>query len=423
MSKDILRKVYKDLKYSSSKYSKLHRAIKNDFKFAQGEQWDEDDVETMRKAGRTALTINKIKPIIKLITGIERQSKSDYIGLPEGGEDTIIGNIVTKLLKNISKCGNLAAKASIQFKNGAIGGISYIEPYLDYSHDLINGVLKFKSISGADVYPDPDGKEYDLSDHKFVIKVTKDLSKDDLELLFPDDVKKIDKIVNGKISLEGMQIVQSGNQVLDYPDTNDGLSGNDSDDEDKPDGFDLIDYYYKSLRTAYYIADKQSGTIQEAVDKEEAERIAGQIETAVVIEKKVPAIKHYQVVGLTVMYDGDAWSYPRHKGYPIFPFYAEFNTEDVNDKELSIQGIVRSIKDLQLEFNKRRTQELVHLNSSANSGFDIEKGQLDAKALNHLKKYGSSPGFVVERKKGSPPLARITPMQLSQGHRQLAEEN
>lgn len=418
--KDILKKVYRDLKYSARRYSKLHKAIKDDFKFANGEQWEESDVAELRRAGIKALTINKIKPIIKLITGIERQSKSDYVGLPEGGEDTIVGNMVTKLLKNISKCSSLSTKTSIQFKNGAIGGVAYIEPYIDYSYDLINGTLKFNTVSGTDVFPDPDGKEYDLSDHKFLIKITKDLSREDLELLFPDQKKKIDNVVQGKIDFSTIENIEAHIQGTDYPELSEGER---YENELKEKTYDLIDYYYKELRPAYYIADTQSGVIKEVESKEKAEEIASQIETMQVIEKKVPAIMHYQVVGKEVFYDDVAWSYPRWKKYPIIPFFAEYNTEDMDDKSLSIQGVVRVIKDLQEEFNKRRTQELRHLNASANSGFDIEEGQLSPEGLAHLKKYGSSPGFVVERRKGSPPLGRITPMPLSQGHRQLAEEN
>ena len=394
--------------------------MKEDFEFVQGKQWEDKDVETLRKQGVKALVINKIKPIIKLITGIERQSKSDFVGFPEGGEDSLVSNIITLLLKNVSKMGDLQTKQSIQFKNGGTGGLAYIEPYIDYSSDLINGILKFKTVSGMDVFPDPDGLEYDMSDHKFNIKIQKDLSKEDLELLFPDDTAKINKIVNGKVDMNAIQDVDQHIQGLDYPDLGDKQSETDAPREDT---YDLIDYQYKTLKTAYYVADKKRGVIKEAESKEQAEEIAGQIEGAVVISKKIPEIRHYQVVGNQVFFDDVLWTYPRWKGYSRIPFYAEFNTENVNDKELSIQGVVRVIKDLQTEFNKRRTQELRHLNASANSGFQIEDGQLDSDNLAKVKEFGSSPGVIIMRKKGTPVLERITPMPLSQGHAQLAEEN
>ncbi|MCP3686063.1 MAG: hypothetical protein GY861_25740, partial [bacterium] len=77
MANDIVKKVYKDLKYSSAKMNKLHKEIKEDFKFEQGDQWETDAVLQLQKVGVKALVINKIKPIIKLLTGIEIQSRSD----------------------------------------------------------------------------------------------------------------------------------------------------------------------------------------------------------------------------------------------------------------------------------------------------------------------------------------------------------
>lgn len=419
-TKDILAKVYRDLRYSSSKYSGLFKQIVDDFKYVQGDQWEDSNVQELRKAGVKALVINKIKPIIKLVTGIERQSKSDIIAFPEGGEDSLAGEIATRLIKNVTKTSDLNFKQSTQFKNGAIGGVSYIEPYIDYSQDLINGCLKWNTISGCEVYPDPDGKEYDFSDHKFVVKVTRDLSIEDLELLFPEEGKKIDRIVQGKLNIGAFDNLESHLQSLDYP----ALSEGDlSYGEQKSRTYDLIDYYYKSLKDAYFVADKERGAIKEAPDKETAEQISSQIPGSVVITKKVPAIMHYQVVGNTVFYDGECWCYPNWRSYPLIPYFAEFITEEIGDKAKSIQGVVRSLKDLQEEYNKRRTQELRHLNSSTNSGFDIEEGQLSPEEEERLKKYGSSPGFVARRKRGTPPLNRFTPLPLSQGHAQLAVEN
>ena len=421
MADKIIEKVYRDLQYSVGKYSKLHREMKNDFEFVQGKQWEDKDVDTLRKQGVKALVINKIKPIIKLITGIERQSKSDFVGFPEGGEDSLVADMVTRLLKNVSKTSDLSQKTSIQFKNAAICGLSFIEPYIDYSSDLINGALKFKVISGTDVFPDPDHCEYDMSDAKFVVKLTRNLSEEDLELLFPDDGAKIKRIKGGKINVNSLQEVTGHIQGMDYP----GLSeGTTEADEFKEATYDLIDYQYKTIKTAYYVADQQRGFIKEAESKEKAEEVSLQIPGSVVISKKVPCYKLYQCVGDQVFYDGELWSYPRWRNYTLIPLYCEFNTEDVGKKDLSIQGVVRVIKDLQEEFNKRRTQELRHLNSSANSGFDIHEGQMASEdEEKKLKEFGSSPGVVLKRAKGTDPLIRITPMPLSQGHAQAAMEH
>lgn len=417
--KDRLAKAYSDLRRSEHYYSKLKKEVKRDFEFVQGKQWDEDSVEELRKAGVKALTINKLKPIIKLITGIERQSKSDLIAFPEGGEDNLKADVATRLIKHQVKVSRAEIKLSETFKAGAIAGPSYLEPYIDYTHDLINGELRFKRLSPLNIFLDPDGQEYDLSDHRFVGKLTPDLTEEDLVALFPDKESQIKKIENGQISLD-----KEGNfdQILQKRDYDrDSTQVLNIYDEKT---FDLVDYYYKRPAKQYFVLNSQNGDLSQPFNtKEEALNIADQSELFSVIEQTVQKIYLMQFVGQTVLYDDIVWTYPSWKSYPIIPFFAEYLTDGIDDRCLTIQGVVRGIKDLQEEFNKRRTQELRHLNASANSGFDIEDDQLDDQNEKKLTKFGSSPGIVIKRKKGTPPVGRITPMPLSQGHVQLAEEN
>ena len=143
----LVKKIYDDLQYSASKLSKLHKAIEEDFEFVQGQQWEDEDVQRLYQRGVKALTINKIKPVIKLLSGIERQARSDFKAFPEGNEDSVVAEMVTRLMKNRTKVCNVNEKLSTQFKNSSIGGVCFIEPYLDYAYNLINGDLKFKTIS------------------------------------------------------------------------------------------------------------------------------------------------------------------------------------------------------------------------------------------------------------------------------------
>lgn len=418
---DIVKKVYEYLDYSYEAFKTLQKEIKDDFRFVQGEQWDPSDVQTLGNRGVKALTINKIKPIIKLITGIERQSRSDQKAYPEGGEDQITADISTRLLKNTSKLSKVEVKQSEQFKSGSIGGICYLEPYMDYTYDLIHGSLKFKKLSALDAFPDPDAKEYDLSDGKFFCKVTRSLTKDELKELFPEQEKKIEELGIGTVNWDDINVnivqIETGE---DYDDQGMGY-------KDKKKGiYDLVECYYKEMTKKYFVAIPEQGLIEEMPGKKEAEatveQLASQGAEATVITKMIPVIRHARVVGPELMTDEVAWSYPAWKYYHFMPFWCEHNTEEIGGKEILIQGIVRTIKDLQEEFNKRRTQELQHLNSSSNSGFIVKKNALDDQNLSRLKTHGSSPGLVIEADDPAN-VSRITPMPLSQGHAQLAAEN
>lgn len=413
----------KNLRYSQRKNSNLFRRYKEDFEAALGKQWDENDEDTLRNAGVEPLTINKIKPIIKLLSGIERQSRSDLVAFPEGQEDSIKAEIATKLIKHVMKKAKGQNKLSASFKSGVTGGACFIEPYIDYSFDLINGEMKFKKVGATRVLFDPDAQEYDLSDAKYVIKLSFNLTKEELLELFPEKKKLIENIKHGKFTFD-----DKGNlttiQYKDYKNT----EFDDDRELTEHGNYDLAEYYYKDKTKKYYVASKVDGTLIETDSKEEAEAYQQQIEGAVLIEKEVPEIRRKAFVGSTELDDDIAWSYPRWKLYPLIPYFCEWNVEDDIDRELLVQGIVRSLRSLQFEYNKRRTQELRHLNSSVSSGFLSPKGALDKKTLDKLARFGSTPGFTGEydpEKAGGtiPESWKLRPQPLSQGHAQLAAEN
>ncbi len=415
-----IEQIYKDFERSIKKLSKLHTRIIEDFKFVQGKQWREEDVETLRVAGVKALTINKLKPIIKLITGIERQSKSDYVAFPEGQEDGLVADITTALLKNVVKQSRAERKLSEEFKRGVIGGMDFIEAYMDYSEDLIHGKMCLRNINPTQVFFDPDAEEYDLSDAKFIIKFSPNLTKDQLIELHPTKESLIEKIDQKKVDLKDLGTVINHTQGVDYP----ALNKATGDKEEIENGYDHVEYKYKTWIKKYFVVDQELETVQEVKDKTSGQEYIDSNPNARLIEKKMPEWRVCSIVGVTELDNQPLWCSPRWKSHDIIPYFAEWLTIALDEQELQIQGIVRGCKDLQEEFNKRRTQELRHLNASVNSGMMYADDALAENEEAKLKKFGSSPGITIKYKAGTQGKPeRILPVPLSQAHAQLAEEN
>lgn len=438
MPKPTIEKVYQDLERTSKKQSALHKKIKEDIEFALGKQWRDEDKLELEKAGVLPLTINQIKPQIKIVTGIERQSRSDYVGHPEGDEDELGGEIITKLLKNVTKQSLLDKKLSSVFKEGIMGGLCFIEPYIDYTYDLINGEMKFRKVSADRVFYD-EGEEYDLSDRPCIIKVTTGINKDDLLEMFPDSEEKIDQVNFKNINFGNFKEVFEKIQTRDYEfDEDHSVASNDN---DRNEGYDLVEYYYKAPKTIFFLGDRKTGEVKEYDKRADAEQELENInlrllqegqpvneERFVIIKKRVPEIRLKQVVGNVELSDDTCWSYPKWRKYPIVPFFAEVMDIELEDKTLLVQGLTRSLKDLQLELNKSRTLELRHLNSTANSGWMFPEGMLDQRTLDAFKRFGSTPGFAGEYNKDeaggvvSPETFRIRPAPMPQGHMALSAQ-
>lgn len=437
-------RVVRDLKRARLAKRDWVKAAEEDFEFAVGKQWKDEDKKILEDAGIPALTINKIQPNLFLVSGFQRQNRSDWIAFPEGEEDNLEAEIVTHLLKNSVKTCEGEYIVSEQFEDGVICGEGWVEPYIDYSNDLINGDLILNKDNPFMIFPDPDGNKYDLSDCEFVVKVSPKLSKDQVVKIFPDKETEISSIQDGSLEFS---VGDSGDtkQTIDYPMT--GVDGDKNDFSATEKCYDLIEYYYKKYVPKYIIADKSVGQLKEAKDKQEADDYVAQanasalqaaqmqaqqtgqaldasqpLVVAKVLKRIVPEIWVVAMIGKTIIDEYISPFYPKWKSYPFFPFFAHRITTPLSRaREYMTQGIVRSLKDPQRELNKRRSQELRILNSTANSGWLVEENTWKEKSV--VEKYGSTPGITLEYKSGKPKPEKIMPTPLSQGHAQLAAEN
>jgi hypothetical protein len=442
-----VEKIYMDFKRAYEFKKKYVDEARSDFEFALGKQWDDEDVVTLEKAKVRPLTINKIRPNLILLDGTESQNRTDFTAFPEGNEDSIVAEIATGLLKNAMKRCEGNYKLSEQFSDGNTCGESFLEPYIDYTEDLLNGELKIRKWNFDQLFPEPRFTEYDMNDCKFICKLVKSLTEEDLVSMYPEKEAVIKRIQDGRLDYSDFtnltNIGSEHKQGIDYPNKS-NASGDDLNTEEKR--YDLVEYYYKKYVQKYYIVDRNIPQPKMAKDKEEADRYVeamaqqdsqlqaqsqamgelppeeGYKPSAVVLPRMVPEIWVAGVVGDKILADEPCWSYPRWKKYPFVPYYVFRTNVEIDNPELLVQGYVRGLKDLNRELNKRRTQELRILNSSANSGWLVEQNGFADKRL--VQKFGSSPGIIIEYKKGiAAAPQRLEPMPLSQGHAQLAAEN
>lgn len=435
-AKDILG----DFKNAWEYFKKWRDHAMEDVEFALGKQWEDSDLAQLEEAKVRGLTINKIRPTIFLLTGIESQNRTDFVAFPTGDEDSVPAEISTDLIKDAMKNSDGNYKFSETYESGLMAGAAFLEPYLDYTDNLLYGKLKWKVNKFDKVFPDPRSEEYDLSDARFVCKLLVDLELNQLKELFPNRIKELDKIDEqmGKLNIDGIGLEkdQTGTDIQrkGYTDNKDELVPG---TVVKP-KYDLLEYQYKNYVPKYYVADKELGTITEYETEEAANNFvkgatekeveAGVEPTAKVLIRMIPEIWMAYIIGNTgeIFENERAWSYPRWKSWTQIPFYVYRSNDPVKkeNRHLLIQGIVRGLKDPQRELNKRKTQELRILNTSANSGWLAVKGAwVDPKKV---EDFGATPGVNLEwdwdKAHGIMPQ-KITPTQLSQGHSQLAQEN
>ena len=323
-----------------------------------------------------------------------------------------------------STCGNTCITAR---------GKAFIEPYIDYTYDLLNGKLQFNVLDGWQIRIDPSSIKYDLSDARYVIK-EKNLDKDALLELFPEAEKKIEEGINMPISEDDGTVDED--RLLeaneDYPSTEAMDKEFPQDDDEKT--YKYIEYFFKRYRTQYLAIDAELNIAQFFPTREEAKKhlIAQRqlpegselAEGQKVIPKNLPEIWVTCCVGQMILDERLSDAFPLWRGYPILPlfgWYSSVGKRVLKREDLAYQGLASSLKDPQVEKNKRRSQALAIVNSITNRGWLAEEGTWVKPEL--VQKQGSTPGVTLEYKKGKPAPRELEPGNLPQSHIYFEEKS
>ena len=457
--KEILKKFY----YAYSKRRAWREAARIDFDMVAGDQWDEEDIQKLADKGVKALTVNKLQANLFLVSGAQRQNKTQFRAFPEGEEDDLKAEIITRLHNDACKKSGTFPRSSEQFEDGVICGEGWLESDIDYTYDLLNGEMKIRKTDPFEIFPDPQSKEYDLSDARYVFKLKQSLTKDELFELFPGKEKIIKEITDGRINIDDMDKSGRKKQEEDY---DKGEDDEPLDIDTEAGHYDLLEMYYKNYKERWFVADKKLAKVEQVKSEKDADkyikyteeldlreriiemvsevmkqnimndiqedpeqieaRIASQV-SSVDIEQRaykfkrlIPEIWCASLSGKTIIDDSVCDTYPAWRGYPFIPFFGHRLTVKLSKRKYAVKGIIRDLIPLQIEINKRKTQMLRIINSSANSGWQAEEGAWTNEE--DVKQFGSSPGVTLYNKASKPMPKRIEPANFPFNYDMLVKE-
>lgn len=94
------------------------------FDFVMGKQWSPGDIERLKKMGRPVVTINKIKPLVNILSGYQRNNRNDIDFLPRTNDDASLCEVRKAMTKYVMDRSNYDVEESIVFEKGCICGLS-----------------------------------------------------------------------------------------------------------------------------------------------------------------------------------------------------------------------------------------------------------------------------------------------------------
>lgn len=380
------------------------KEAKEDYDFVTGKQWTEDEKRTFEDTGRPAITINRIKPLINVLSGYQRLNRYDIEFYPRTGDDIDLCKIRKGMTKYVLDRSMFESEESAAFLDAAIGGLGWFEVGYKYDEDLADGEAFVKRVDPFGVYVDPEAHLQDYSDAKYICR-GKWVSKDELKDVYPEKAEEID-----------------AQFALYDPAEREGSGG--YTDEIDPMWYNselkkvrLIECWYKE-RGNKVLVQLVDGRFVPEQDVTTDMIYAGQV---AINQMGEPVIQEIPTtfVRVAAFFDKvlleDIESPYEHGELPFVPLFCYyFGVGDLP------AGFVRDLKDPQREINRRRIQELHILNTNSNGGGWIEDGAMTPEQEEEFKKMNAIPGHynkvktgalsqgkIIERQPSAPPSAII----------------
>lgn len=385
--------------------------------YFEGRQWSAADLAKLEREKRPALTLNKIRPLVNLVSGYFINNRTDIAYMPgfDGLGQQEIAGALTHVSKQISELNQLPFVDAEVFMDGLVTGRGFWDARLDFSKNLL-GEVQWRAQDNFATYPDPDCEHYDLNTGTFV-QTSRWVSWEEVVFYYGREVA----------SMLG-PFMQAGGVTSGMP-----MSQSDWREEVSPvrafrleEGnrlwqdyfYDFIDPSRKALRLLeeqhyvlchrWFFVDLETGDkrpVPDDWDRDKCEQILrwarDEMRQPMVLDMlPTRRLRWTHMIGDVIVYDG--WSpFNSMTVVGFFPYFRRGMT----------QGMVEPLLDAQDEVNKRRAARLNLLGRVAAGGWMYARGSLDAQQKANLERYGSTPGLQVEWDSKDGKLSAPTPIQ------------
>lgn len=333
-----------------------------DLRAYAGDNWTNLEKTKLERQNRMILELNKIRRVVNLYSGYERENRTATVCAPIEGSDVKTADQMSNLLYYVYDKANADYIISEAFEHSLKTGLSIIGLYMDYSRDKVNGDIKMYWKPFNALMIDPYFTKRDLSDCDQCS--TRDLlSKEQIKGLMPwINAEEIDQLPTGirdnKYQYLGIYRQYNSTYIAKNLCT--------------------YDQYWKRINVEQkYLVDLVTGVSEEWNGSKEDEKKLLK-ELAEMPDQRLRLIRsHKRSVELNIIVSGQLmYSGKDPTGLDDFPFVPVllYHEPLIDTFELKIQGLVRSVRDAQRQYNRRHSQIIDIMESIINTGWITKNG-------------------------------------------------
>lgn len=386
-------------------YGTYYAQAYRDLKSYAGDNWTSGERAKLERQNRMVLELNKIRRVVNLYSGYERENRTATVTAPVEGSDSDTADLLSNVMYYIYDKGNADYIISEAFEHALKTGLAIVGLYIDYTNDKVNGDLKFYWKPFNALMLDPYFTKRDLSDCDQA--ATRDLmSKEQVKAMLPwIDPAEIDLIPTGirdnKYQYLGIYRQYNSTYIAQNLVT--------------------YDQYWKRVnKSQKFLVDMDTGVTEEWEGTKEEEK---ELRKTLQYTPQVQLItSHKRTIELNIIVGGVLlYSGPDPTGLDDFPFVPIIISFEplIDNYELKIQGIVRSVRDAQRQYNRRHSQIIDLMESVINTGWITKNGAvLDP---NMLMQAGQGRQIVVNEGFTLDEVREISPPNIPPGYLQYQD--
>jgi len=377
--------------------------------FYDNYQWSPDDAATLTDRGQVPLVYNVISTTCDWITGSQKRARTDFKVLPRRKEEAKSAEKKTALLKYLSDVNREEFAVSRAFEDAVKVGIGWIEDGLDA--DSEDEPLYTRYESWRNVLADTAGTTLDLDDARYIFR-SKWIDLDIAIAMFPEREQVLRQAAMS--SDDFVQLDEYGDAPMDSQEQAlEQTNSSSSSRERVLAGYDrervrIIEGWFKRpIMAGKMRGGNFSGEIFDAFSQPHKDELANG--TAELVEKTTMRIHVALFTEAGMLWFSE--SPYRHNRFPLTPVWGYRRGRDG-----AAYGVIRRLKDIQVDINKRASKAL-HILSTSKIIMDYD-ALPDDMTMEEFIEEVARPDAVIRKKPGSEMIINAE-RELSQWHLEL----
>lgn len=329
-----------------------------DTKFVVGMQDSQNYFTGSNFQNKKQLVYNKILRLINMVGGYQRDHRLQSI-MTASDNDPDMGETAddrSTVLNWAMRQDNTYDKISDCFEGSNICGLNLMSIWMDFREDPENGAIRTDRLPFSSFVMDPYWTKQDLSDCGR-IWTRKYLTNMQIDAIFPGVSNEVPALQTGYASMDGkfqylaQNWYQYNVQMYAYD-----------------------EYWVQDYKIKRKLLDKKSGEVAPWNGTKEQFQLLLRINPNVkLIKARVPTIKHYVLINNNLMYEEQSpWGLDRMP----FGVSVAYMFPEVQNYAYRHFGLVRNIRDPQIETNRRRNRLLDMLDAQVQSGIAVKEDAL-----------------------------------------------